>query len=1574
METIKNFRGKYNFLSNMFNCNITIDNNVFTNAEAYFQSLKCRNLDDVAKFVGIEGSKAKQLGKKIDLIDNWNDIRYETMVKVLFAKFNQNEELKQQLIDTYPNELVEGNHWHDNYWGVCSCDKCSGKGQNSLGIALMQVRDSYLNIDNNIDDNIDNNKGDNEMTETKTLNMTTEEQSIGAPKYSITEFGKEKAKPTKYNTISLDKYLVRNISNDNVYVAICSFNKYRIFDRNGLEVFSRRLDRLDFMNNYSVISVEDIEDETERSLFDNLYNNIENIEFPNGYPHREKALVISFSSVVYIKELDKMAIVTHTNGETVGKGYMEVSMNESLLTIYNQQMRKLNSDYYGTMIIFKSSLRKEKYIPEEDKVAMFSRMIDDGFVHIKDGKMQLDKFGNPIVYRDCLATSSQTRTGYLSCCREDEFDLIHNQAAFMGLPLEGKSMNVAKTKARGGNVNSNGTGIGTRDIYGNLKTPDTFNYTIIKDVEQEEELFIMNPIEIACDATGTPLTDDNGDFIQFDDNKHQYAKMIDCGKTTVTDEVNKNDGYSLATQAVMALMSLRMRLINKTEYEYFMKTTTLASFSTFARAKGTEYVINKIIKVAKKNNISFDISMLGEEMYSALLDCQNVLGKDIAKALRTNCKALFDACVNDLYYFTNINMNLINKNSKLNKIWKKISDANIVRYQQTFVKGLLVAWDVESKTKYETEIVLTESMVKIDVEKDYPDHEINSDLPWLVCKVATAKDYSEYNTQYWMQLDLEANDLVDLAKDYIGKLERSFSEVTQALETLGAIGVSSEMNKIGELLNIAPELLNAGFIQRKIASTLKYKLAKITKGKIPVKGGFRFIITDPRILTGEKGALESGEYYLNGMEQDVVISRNPAISKNENHKITLVNNERTNALAHLKNVLVMNTQDCVWLFLGGADFDGDIVFVCWDELILKRFRPTKYGINIVTRGKRILEFTDETRKMLYKENLGGGQTGLLTDQIINFQDFAYSTGWDYELVEGLVAMGVNYVGKEIDSAKTGEKFVMDSEYETWVIYGGEEPNEEGKRYQIKKADWMHFVGQEKKGKLGENFYKNPLGEDIKWKIRESKSALGHLFRYMASTYNVHLCPTEANSYFEDNCMLIDDQPILDKLYTSFNKEEVDKACEDFVMELDKNFRIELAKLMSTKSMLDDNDQFNTMMEELELKHTLLFEQACELHNVNPMIAAIASYVAPTKNDIAKGNVNNSKGSNTSCSYVLHCAYEHFYNACKLAFDGVGMFRLPVRTLEEELEVVDSKVSINGIDFNVKNIEDGLYNVVTLASDNQYLVYTRNNSDIQDKVNRYNEIRENKQAIVISTRIYGKKTFDCPINGKGKATPMSTFLNIQLNDGEFTIRKDKNNNYIVMVDDTQVGIVVKTKALDINPAWADCKFKLPFLDSMYNANNELCPKAFASTFGSTPSGKISQRLYKEDDLMLGRQLFDDEEAYDKAFENNNGIREYLTLYCETIETLDEEIVNGLSYAANFDFVKKSSEFGIDINGYVDQDIQFIDNDLSDIDMDCIEDMVYSDMDSDFDYEDSFDYDDNFEMDSSFDEDYAFTLED
>lgn len=64
------------------------------------------------------------------------------MLRIVRSKFNSNPEIAEKLIATYPETLVEGNHWHDNTWGDCSCARCRDiPGKNLLGQILMTVRD-----------------------------------------------------------------------------------------------------------------------------------------------------------------------------------------------------------------------------------------------------------------------------------------------------------------------------------------------------------------------------------------------------------------------------------------------------------------------------------------------------------------------------------------------------------------------------------------------------------------------------------------------------------------------------------------------------------------------------------------------------------------------------------------------------------------------------------------------------------------------------------------------------------------------------------------------------------------------------------------------------------------------------------------------------------------------------------------------------------------------------------------------------------------------------------------------------------------------------------------------------------------------------------------------------------------------------------------------------------------------------------------------------------------------------------------------------------------------------------------
>ena len=44
------------------------------------------------------------------------------MADILTAKFTYNPELADKLVATTGRLLVEGNTWHDQTWGNCTCD------------------------------------------------------------------------------------------------------------------------------------------------------------------------------------------------------------------------------------------------------------------------------------------------------------------------------------------------------------------------------------------------------------------------------------------------------------------------------------------------------------------------------------------------------------------------------------------------------------------------------------------------------------------------------------------------------------------------------------------------------------------------------------------------------------------------------------------------------------------------------------------------------------------------------------------------------------------------------------------------------------------------------------------------------------------------------------------------------------------------------------------------------------------------------------------------------------------------------------------------------------------------------------------------------------------------------------------------------------------------------------------------------------------------------------------------------------------------------------------------------------
>ncbi len=112
----------------------------YQNNEAAFQSAKVTDKNIRKEFTSLNPSDAKKKGRRVQLRENWDSIKFDIMYDIVKRKFTQNPDLMAKLLSTGNAYLEEGNTWGDRTWGTVN-----GKGRNNLGIILMRVRDELKN-------------------------------------------------------------------------------------------------------------------------------------------------------------------------------------------------------------------------------------------------------------------------------------------------------------------------------------------------------------------------------------------------------------------------------------------------------------------------------------------------------------------------------------------------------------------------------------------------------------------------------------------------------------------------------------------------------------------------------------------------------------------------------------------------------------------------------------------------------------------------------------------------------------------------------------------------------------------------------------------------------------------------------------------------------------------------------------------------------------------------------------------------------------------------------------------------------------------------------------------------------------------------------------------------------------------------------------------------------------------------------------------------------------------------------------------------------------------------------------
>jgi hypothetical protein len=129
---------RYGWLSNFSSHGFGLDGKYWPTVEHYFQAQKFEDGQCREKIRRARNPKeAKRLGRSRSwrLRRDWESVKADIMRKAVQKKFETHDDLRQMLLETGDEDLVEHSRG-DSYWGSGP----DGNGKNMLGKVLMEVR------------------------------------------------------------------------------------------------------------------------------------------------------------------------------------------------------------------------------------------------------------------------------------------------------------------------------------------------------------------------------------------------------------------------------------------------------------------------------------------------------------------------------------------------------------------------------------------------------------------------------------------------------------------------------------------------------------------------------------------------------------------------------------------------------------------------------------------------------------------------------------------------------------------------------------------------------------------------------------------------------------------------------------------------------------------------------------------------------------------------------------------------------------------------------------------------------------------------------------------------------------------------------------------------------------------------------------------------------------------------------------------------------------------------------------------------------------------------------------------
>lgn len=267
---------------------------------------------------------------------------------------------------------------------------------------------------------------------------------------------------------------------------------------------------------------------------------------------------------------------------------------------------------------------------------------------------------------------------------------------------------------------------------------------------------------------------------------------------------------------------------------------------------------------------------------------------------------------------------------------------------------------------------------------------------------------------------------------------------------------SQSYSKYLEAVQINQRMLQDPAVRQFLYRKLKKQITEAKLGKIYADGFYHTIVGDMigylEYASGKKpvGCLKAQEFYAPTLSEGEALSfRSPLVDPSEVNQVWLITNDKTQQwFSHFKNqdIAMVNMYDLSLPQQGGADCDGDAVFLCRDNTLLGT-RISK-PIIIDVADKAVAEKKPYTKEHIiaYEIATRDCRIGEITNcatSIENKYPYTEKIAKKYSDMTSLLRI---IQGKEIDSIKTGTRWNMNT----------------GLRQHLKQLPWFLLYNYPKK--------------------------------------------------------------------------------------------------------------------------------------------------------------------------------------------------------------------------------------------------------------------------------------------------------------------------------------------------------------------------------------------------------------------------------------------------------------------------------------------------------------------------------